>query len=306
MKKTRHLNVTGRRFVLLVALLIPTVAAAGPWTQTQGSSYLKISAGYLSTVSEFNHKATRQDLFEEDPGFEDGSFRDMNLVLYGEYGLFDPLTLVGSLPLKALRASRTGLVGGGLLRQRSALSTVGLGDLSASLRLRLLAEPVVLAVQAGLDLPFYGDAPDNEGPPLGSGEIDAQAHLLLGRSLGQIYVSTRIGYKRRAGRLHDEILFGAEGGRHWGRWLGALRLDAVRNVQTPPDIYGGPIVTPLPVGGGVLPDLVIGDQHSLKLNPSLTYTLSHGLQVQLEVLSVVSGTNTLAGTQWAIGVVATR
>ncbi len=196
-----------RQLATLALLVLPTTALAGPWTQARGASYSKISVAYLNTSNEFDHRGRRLDLFEEEPGFEDGSFSDLHLALYGEVGLSDRTTLIGGLPLKALRAERTGLVGGGLLR---------------------------------------------------------------------------------------------------GVWLAIVRLDGVHNTQPPPDIYGGPVVTPLPGGGGALPDLVIGDQHSLKVSPSIGYTLTPRLSLQVELSHVLSGTNALAGTQMTLGVVMTR
>ena len=85
-----------------------------------------------------------------------------------------------------------------------------------------------------------------------------------------------------------------------------MGLDGVENTSTPPDIYGQTVVTPLPGGGGVLPDLVVGDQHVTKVSPALIYTMYPGLLLQADVFHVLAGKNTLSGTTFALGFVLAR
>ena len=302
---------SGRLPLLATALLLllPQAATAGAWTQPKGALWLKLSAGYLRTTEEFNHEGERLELLEEDPGSEDAAFRDLNLILYGEYGLLDAVTLVGGLPLKALRSERTGLVGGGLLRRQEARNTLGAGDLSLSLRIRLMARPVALAIQTGLQIPLgYDERPDNDGPPLGSGNPNAEIHFLAGVSLypRPAYLTAGVGYRRRGGRLHDEIPFSVEGGWRRGRLLLKLLVQGVRNTKTPPDIFGAPVVTPLPGGGGAFPDLVVGDQHILQVTPAAIWELGSGLSVQAEIMRTAAGTNTLSGTTLSLGLLLRR
>jgi len=91
-----------------------------------------------------------------------------------------------------------------------------------------------------------------------------------------------------------------------GRLLFKVGLDGVENTSAPPDIYGQTVITPLPGGGGVLPDLVIGDQHITKLNPALIYSVRPGLSLQGEFSRILAGTNTLSGNAFVLGVVLTR
>ena len=163
-------------------------------------------------------------------------------------------------------------------------------------------------MQSGVKVPLgYDDQPDNDGPRLGSGDLDAEIHLLVGRSLHPLhaYVSGGVGYRRRGGRLNDEVLYAVEGGYAKGPLLFKTMLDGVMNTKAPPDIYGRPVVTPLPGGGGALPDLVVGDQDVFKVIPALIYTLRPGLSLQAELIHTLAGKNTLSGTQLAVGVVLT-
>ena len=297
------------RGVAFLALLILIGSSdqvrSGAWVQSKRAYYLKLSSSYLSTTREFNYRGARLDLFEEHAGFTDGSFLDFNLTTYLEYGLSDRVTVVSNLQYKALRASRTGLVGGGALRYREILHTNGLADLSLSLRYALLVSPLALSLQGGTKMPLgYDKTPSNDGPPLGSGEVDGEVHVLAGKSLYPLplYLSADLGYRRRGGRLHDEILYAVEAGYTAGRLLFKVGLDGVENTSTPPDIYGQTVVTPLPGGGGVLPDLVVGDQHVAKLSPALIYTLNPGLLLQADAFHVLAGENTLSGTTFALGI----
>ena len=295
--------------VLLILMGSGDSVRSGPWVQGKRAYYLKLSSSYLSTTREFNYRGARMDLFEEHAGFTDGSFLDFNLTTYLEYGLGDRVTVVSNLQYKALRSSRTGLIGGGVVRFREIVHTNGFADLGLSLRYALLVSPLALSLQGGAKMPLgYDRSPSNDGPPLGTGEVDGELLVMAGKSLYPLplYLSAALGYRSRGGRLHDEILYAVEAGYTAGRLHFKMGLDGVENRSAPPDIYGRTVVTPLPGGGGVLPDLVVGDQHFAKVNPALICTLKPGLLLQADVFHVLAGKNTLSGTAFALGFVLVR
>ncbi len=295
--------------VLLMLIVSSDQVRAGAWVQSKRAYYFKLSASYFSTTREFNYRGVRLDLFEEHPAFTDASFRDVNLKTYLEYGLSDRFTVVSNLQFKALRARRTALVGSGLVQYREVVHTTGFADLSLSLRYALLVSPLALSLQGGIKQPLgYEKTPSSDGPPLGSGEVDGEVHVLLGKSLYPLpfYLTPDLGYRRRGGRLHDEILYAVEAGYTAGRLLFKLALDGLQNTTVPPDIAGQTVVTPLPGGGGALPDLIVGDQHIAKFSPALIYTLSPGLSLQAEILHVLAGKNTLSGTTYTLAFVLAR
>ena len=125
----------------------------------------------------------------------------------------------------------------------------------------------------------------------------------MGRDIGSFYGSTGLGYRRRGGRVNDELLFNLEVGRRAGRLLLKLAFDGVRSTAEPPDIYGQTVVLPLPGGGGTLPDLVIGDQHIAKVNPAIACSIGPRLAIQADLFHTLSGTNTLLGTTYSFAVV---
>lgn len=297
-------------FLSLICLILgSSQAGAGAWVQQKGGYYLKFSTGYLATTEEFNHEGKRLAILEEQPAFDDASFLDFSLISYLEYGLNERLTLVASLPFKALRAERTVRIGGGLLKQREIVNTTGLADLTLSLRRALLVSPLALSLQGGLKLPLgYEKQPANDGPPLGTGEPDGELHLLLDKSLYPLpaYLGGSVGYRRHGGRLHDEVLYTFEVGYSRGRVLLKLALDGLKNTSPPPDIAGRLVLNPLPGGGGALPELIAGDQDIVKVDPAIIYNLRPGLDLQGELLYVAAGKNALSGTIYSLGVVFSR
>ena len=297
-----------RALVLLVVLLASASAArAGAWLQDPGSYYLKLSASFFSTDQEFDHKGRQMPLLQGHPSFDDPSFRDFAIAAYAEYGLTARITLVGSMPWKALRSSRTTLIGGGLVQTRADRFTRGFGDLRLAVRYGLAHHPFALSVQGGLKLPLgYDKVAPHDGAVLGTREVDAEINLLLGRGFHKFYATSFLGYRRRGGRLNDELLFGLEAGRSSGLLLLKIALEGVRNTTKPPDIYGQTVVTPLPGGGGTLPDVQIGDQHFLKLNPAIQYAVGPELEVAIDLFHVLTGTDSLSGTTYVVSVIGHR
>ena len=292
--------------VLLLVLLLGGQAHAGAWVQNKNAYYLKFSSSYFSTTEEFDHLGRRRNILEERTAFHGASFRDVNLNIYLEYGWTERLTAVASLPFKGLNSERIVLYGGGLLEHKETRRTVGPGDLTLSLRHILRAEPAVFSAQVGIKLPLgYEMEPASGGPSLGTSKVDAEAHLLVGKSLHPLpfYFTAGLGYRRRGGMLNDEVAYTSEVGFTSGPALFKFNIHGIDNTSEPPDIAGQTVVTPLPGGGGVLPDLVIGDQNVLKLNPGLVYSLGNGLALQGDVFYVAAGKNSLSGTSYSLSLV---
>jgi len=222
-------------------------------------------------------------------------------VIYSEYGLTDYFTFIGELPFKSLTTKRTvaSFYGGDEIA-----ITSGFADLGLYGKLAIFDNPLALSLQAGTRIPLgYSKEPQNNGPRLGSAEMSYEGHILLGSSFYPLpmYFSGSVGYRHRSGELNDEVIFTAEIGYTLGPIFIKTYVEALRNVTTPPDIYGQPIVTPLPGGGGVLPNIIIGDQHLTKVIPSITINLGNIVGIQFEVIESITGRNALNGTTYSIG-----
>lgn len=297
------------RIAAICFLLLSTQAFAGAWTQSKHGYFFKFSANYLYTTREYNYLGDRLAIFQERVVYRNASFQDINLNFYGEYGLTDRATLVASLPIKVLTSKWTELILGGQLTSDVTVTTAGPADLSLSLRYGLLRNPLVISAQAGVKIPTgYRQRPKNDGPPLGTAKFDGDFSLLFGASLYPvpIYFTAGLGYRQRGGPFNDQMLYSAEAGVTAGRVLLKVTFDGLLSTVAPPDIVGQTIVTPLPGGGGVLPNIIVGDQDIHKVSPSIIYTLRPGLALQAEALHMLAGKNTVSGSTFSLGLIFNR
>ena len=292
-----------KTIIFLCFCLLSTQLVAGAWVQKKNGYYLRIYSTYLFATEEFNYQGSSQELYEEHLGYKDSYFKDIGLIIYSEYGLTDYFTFVGELPFKSLTTKRTiaSFYGGDEIA-----TTSGFADLGLFGKLAILENPLALSIQAGARIPLgYSSEPQNNGPRLGSAEISYEGHIFIGSSFYPLpmYFSGSVGYRYRTGDLNDEVIFTGELGYTLGPIFIKTYIEILRNVVTPPDIYGQQIVTPLPGGGGVLPDIVIGDQHLTKVIPSITLNLGESLGIQFEIIEPLTGRNTINGTTYSLGLV---
>jgi hypothetical protein len=291
--------------ILLSLLALNTSIQAGAWTQRENGYFLRIYSTYLFATREFNHLGNELDLYQEHLGYENSYFRDISVIIYSEYGLTDWLTFIGELPFKSLTLKRS--VAGFYARDELA-TTSGFADLTLATKLRIINDPVALSIQGGIMIPLgYEKQPQNNGPRLGSADVNFEGHILFGTSFYPIpmYFSGSVGYRYRTGDLNDEIIFTGEVGYTLGRFFLKTYVEVLRSVVTPPDVYGQRINSEDFLGGEV-PDLIVGDHHLTKIIPSISYKLSHTLSIQAEIIETLSGVDTISGTTYSFGLVLTN
>jgi hypothetical protein len=265
---------------------------------------MKLAANYLLTNQEFNHKGEKINYLGNDLVFNNTEFRDFNVYLYYEYGFTDWLTLWGDVSFKSYTSRRT--INTVYAITEEIATTTGFADLRLLPTIGIMKVPVALSLAVGPKIPLgYSRQPENDGPALGTGYADLEAYLTLGGSFYPIpaYASTAIGYRMRGGRFNDEMYFNAEVGYTWDNFFFKAFVELIRSTVTPPDLYGQTIVSPLPGGGGTLPNIVAGDQDVSKILPSVTYNFSDGIGILVEVNHVFAGKNTLSGTTYSLGLV---
>jgi outer membrane putative beta-barrel porin/alpha-amylase len=302
-KKEKQMNYF-KLFIIIFVLLLSknSTIRAGAWTQKVGGYYFKIETSYLKASKEFNHKGDELNILEEQFIYKDASFRDISIRAYAEYGLIEDLTLVGKIPFKiyTTQYNLDDLYSQG----KVARSTTGLGDLSVGLKYGLLNQPLALALQGGIKIPMgYEKQPANDGPRLGTGEIDFEGMLMLGQSLHPLpmYVGGGIGYRKRGGSLHDEIIYNFETGYTLKNWFFKIYFNGIKNTETPPDLYGGEIQLPLPGGGGVTPDLLFGDLDLNQISFTISHLLQEGMSIEATIYEILSGKNTASGRTFSLG-----
>jgi hypothetical protein len=282
----------------LVAFAAPA-AFSGAWVQKSQSYYFKISASYLYSEKELNFDGDKVDILSGKELLTNTSYSDLGVNVYVEYGLTDRLTLLGVLPFKVLTSKRTEVADVVNLRRQVETINGGLSDLALGLRYPIVVEPFPVSVQGNVKLPLgYDDEPDNNGPPLGSGRADMEAHLLAGVSLYPFpaYVTGGAGYRVRTGDLEDEFLFAVEAGATWKRLMARVGLDGLYSTGNPPDLTRSDT-------GQVSSAVVITNQDILKLTPALGVLLNTDISLVFEAFHVIDGKNTVAGTTYAVGVV---
>ena len=285
---------TRRPWIPLAAILLGSVPAqlhAGAWTQPPGGLYLKL-AGLSFRSGEFLDAEGERLARQEKPSTEELS--DRNASVYLEYGVRERLTLVASLPYKRLVHTKKEV------RFFESLDTTitriypdenesGFADLEMRLRWRLLQDPAVVSVTLGGKLPLGYEMQEESNVPLGTGEIDGDTRLLVGKSLYPLpgYATGAIGYRKRGGIFSDELLYNLEAGFTYGNLLVKGVAEGVRT-------FGD-------CGATGAMGMLIGDQNSLKLSPGVIWSFSERLEVGADLFYIASGCNTAAGTTYAVG-----
>ena len=306
-----------RHWIPLVAILLAAASTqlhAGAWTQSPGGLYFKI-AGLSFRSQDYLDAAGDRQARVAKPAIDELS--DRNISAYLEYGLWERLTLVATLPYKRLvyteerefRRSDTNTTE--TLTQDEIRS--GLADLELRLRWRLLRNPAVVSLALGGKFPLGYDIDQDSigslnsgglglGPspvdgalagadskvPLGTGENDIDMRLLVGKSLYPFpgYLTSAVGYRKRGGAFSDEFFYGFEAGVTYKR---LLVKGVVEGMRTMGDCGA--------MGQGGL----VGDQDILKVAPGLIWSLSKHLEIGVDLFHIAAGCNTAVGTTYAAG-----
>jgi len=169
---------------ILFVLLSPQ-AYAGAWVLERGKSYTKVGVSDYSASDFFGDNA---DL---------GEFEGTSISYYGEWGLGNNLGLFTSILYQDIRQTDSAGV---------AVRNDGLGDLDIGVKYQWQAEPFVLSTQFLAKFPYLYD--DDDALPLGNGQEDFEAKVLIGKSLGALgYFGLELGYRFRTDDPSDEIRY---------------------------------------------------------------------------------------------------
>ena len=255
-----------------------TQASGGAWVQEKGAYYFKIATGYMNSTSDIDAKGNQV------PKAGMGKLRDLNYSAYMEYGIHERITVVTSAPYKRLIDNRT--FASGITKEKRN----GFGDLETRLRWLVKDGPLVMSFAVGGKFPlWYTDAQEATRVPLSTKKVDADARLLLGKSLYPFpgYVTGEMGFRMRGGALSNEMFYGLEAGVNADRFLFKGFISGIRTFGTCE-----------PTGEVQL----IGDQNVLKLSPGVVFSVTDRVDLSAEIIHVFSGCNTGAGNTFFLGV----
>ncbi len=168
--------------LISTGLLMCADANAGAWVAEKGKSYTKVGYSDYSATDFFGDQA---DL---------GEFEGESVSYYGEFGLGNNWGLFTSVLYQDIR--QTNAAG-------EATDNSGFSDLDIGVKYQWQAEPFVLSTQFLAKLPYLYDEDDEL--PLGNGQEDFEAKVLIGRSLNQYgYFGLEFGYRLRTDEPSDE------------------------------------------------------------------------------------------------------
>lgn len=275
--------------LLVLALLLtyrvvtaPSLARAGAWVQPPGGRYVKASLLGLRADSRWD---CRGNLEPADPS---GAFVDRQILLYGEFGWTDRVTLVGSWAYKDQQ-----------VEAEPAFGTRSTGDLRVGTRVGLVrAGARVLSLEGMLSIPTYPASDLSRPPaeraqylPAGSGRVEAELRLQAGLSLHPwpLYANLDAGYRARGGSFQDQWLATAELGGGGGPTFAKLELRWVAPRSESCD------------------DLAVGaiapSERKVQLAPEAALRVGGPFWISLGYALPLAGRNSLDAGQWSVGLV---
>jgi hypothetical protein len=265
----------------LFFFLVPGYSWAGAWLQPEGTAYVKLSGGILSTRERFDENGDRVQWDTSGGGFKNARYGDFGTLLYTETGLHRDWNVIALVTWSYLEAE-----------QPSATSTTyGLGDITLGVKRGLWTWPrTVTSVMVLLTFPTGYD--ENEFPALGSGVTDLSFVASAGTSGGALWGTTELEYRFRGGDFSDQVRAVLGGGWNISSRFG-LRAEARGGLslgdEQPPS--NDPRFDPVKVN----PD-------NLDLAGTVSYTMGRGIALEGEFRTTVTGKNTLSGTRWSLAV----
>ena len=195
----------------LLFLFISTLSmAGGPWPQSKGLGYFKLSEWWTS----FDKHYTDEGLI--DPNSTTGIY---NTAFYGEYGLTDRFTVIANLNLFSRNIVNNQVSGtnGNVIIAGDAYNGLGDIDLGVKYGLTESGSKYPIAITATFGLPTGATNKGELGNlATGDGEFNQMLQLDVGTGfkLGSLnaYASAYGGFNNRTNGFSEEIRYGAEFG----------------------------------------------------------------------------------------------
>jgi len=273
--------------IILMTVLVITgfsiESLAGAWTQEKGKAYFQLSS-----------RITRANKFYEPGGnkIDITTLGDYVFGFYGEYGLTENITLVGSMPfLRRLTVNRIEGKDTGT-EYFPGDSKTGISDFNIGVKVGITKfGSTVLSASLALGLPI-GDNTQESGLYTGDGEFNQHITLSAGHSFsGSFYTSGNLGFNNRTEGYSDEFTYFLEiGYRPLNQLLVIMKFNGVETLRNgSDDTLGG--------AGG----LFANNQKYLTYGPELIYSISESFGINAGIVTAAFGENVVSGLAYKIG-----
>lgn len=186
----------------LTLFALTTLSAQSPWTKEKGGGFAQLSFMAIPTYSDYfeNNNDTRSSSRE---------YTEFGLQAYGEYGILDGTTIVGSIPLKILNAGD--YVDSVQIINTQPGSLVAPGNLKLAIRQRIYSDGLAVAGQLGFEAPI-GTTDAAKGLRSSYECWTVTPMLSAGAGLGKGYVYGYGGVGFRTNGYSHNFTGGIEGG----------------------------------------------------------------------------------------------
>lgn len=209
-------------FLLLANFIFPIALHAGAWTINARQGQLITTFSYFNTSRTYDNSGT-VGRFPDN-----GSFRQININPYLEYGLTSRYTLVLNAQIPILDYGNS----------YGNMKSAGLGDLEIGIRRRLnaLEAPLALSGQLTVMLPLYSAS---RNPAPGNHQEDIEARFMVGHGSTILkqhaFWDAQVAYRTRLGAPADQIRVDLTAGINLGSRLMAMgqlfNIHSMRNGQ---------------------------------------------------------------------------
>lgn len=254
--------------IMFLGQILQPSLFAGAWAQPKGHYYTKLTLIYSKADGLYGINFPAE-------------FSDYSLYFYGEYGLLDRTTVIFNLPSIKRSINEANSVQG---------KTTGFlaGDFEIQAKYQFLDKPLVASALIGTKIPTIYKVEDF--PPLGNGETDFDAKLLLGASLYPIpaYLTGDVGYRFRGGDFIDEINFNFEAGYTFvDKYLVRFAATGIRSAK---DSQGNSNLLGFPLA-----------QKQYRIGGGIIYKLSSNFEFDVTYLKTIAGDNIPKSNEVFIG-----
>jgi hypothetical protein len=266
--------------VTLITVILSKNIFAGAWPQKKGSGYYKLSLRFIYAEDFYDESGEKIPL--------NGTFTDLTVGFYSEYGLFDNLTLT------------TGILGYRYIEFESnpgpeynLNSESGIGEAIIGFRSLLFTfEQTVVSGSLNLNIPLGKSTPDG-GLLLSSGDFYQGVNMQVGHSFYPLHAFFNIflAYNNRTEGFSDEFRYGVE-----GVYTFYTDLSLILKVKAQQPMYNG---RDDKVGGlGIL----LNDQKYIAYGAELVYKLTKNFGLTAFYESGTAGKNIISAPVYTFGV----